>query len=194
MTDDPTQTSPIEDFTQAFEALRGETSLIRAAVEGLTAARERLPDYSVTLGQMAEALQEAADGINRIERSPAVRLSPAALTLEIIKAGTDARVEDARRLDEAREAIARSVGRIDGIVERGQAADRQFHRLIWSCSGSALAGILLWSILPGALARTLPESWHVPEWMAARTMHMGKEEAGRRLIAVADEQPKLPNR
>lgn len=194
MTHETTEPAPIDDITQAFEALRGEVSLTRRAVEGLTAARERIPDYSVTLREMAEVLKANAAGVAGIEASPAVRLSPANLVQEIIKASSDARAEDARRLDAAREAIARSVGRIDGIVERGQAADRQMRRLVWSCAGSAFAGALLWSILPGAIARSLPESWHVPEWMAARTMRMDGKNAGQRLIDVSDGARKRVDR
>ncbi len=184
---------PIEDIAAAFEGLRREVSLTRSAVEGLTAARERIPDYSVTLGKMAEALAQNAAGIGRIEASPAVRLTPAAMSQEIITASTSAREDDARRLEAAHEALVRSIGRIDGIVERGQAADRQLRRQIWSAVGGALAGVALWSVLPGALARSAPESWHVPEWMAARTMGMDTEEAGRRLIARARDETMQPD-
>jgi hypothetical protein len=183
---------PIEDIAAAFEGLRREVSLTRSAVEGLTAARERVPDYSVTLGKMAETLTESAAGIGRIEASPAVRLTPAALSQEIIKASTSARAEDARRIEAAHEALVRSIGRIDGIVERGQAAARQLRRQIWTAAAGVLAGVALWSVLPGALARSAPESWHVPEWMAARTMGMEKEAAGQRLIANAREEAKQP--
>jgi len=185
MTDDPTQTSPIEDFTQAFEAQRVEVSLIRAAVEGLTAARERIPDYSTTLGQMAEALKGAADGIDRIERSPVARLSTASQAVAIVKASVDARAEDRALLQETRDALSRSIGRIDGIVERGQAADHQWQRVIWASAGGALGGMLLMSILPGAVARSLPANWHVPEWMAARTMGMDQGAAGERMMKTA---------
>jgi hypothetical protein len=49
------------------------------------------------------------------------------------------------------------------------------------------AGILLWSILPGVLVRALPESWHAPEWMAARMMGVEPQVAGQRLIEIADK-------
>jgi hypothetical protein len=183
---------PIEDIAAAFEGLRREVSLTRSAVEGLTAARERVPDYSVTLGKMADALAQNAAGIGRIEASPAVQLTPAALSQEITKASVSAREDDARRIEAAHEALVRSIGRIDGIVERGQAADRQLRRQIWSAVGGAVAGVALWSVLPGALARSAPESWHVPEWMAARTMGMDQEAAGRRLIANARNEARQP--
>lgn len=185
MADHRPETDPTDDIAQAFEALRGEVSLTRRALEGLTAARERIPDYGVTLCQMTDALNDAAAGIARIERSPAVGLSPAALTSEILKAGAAARAEDHALLRKTRDALTRAIGQIDGIVERGQAADRQTRRLIWAGVGGALAGMLLMSILPGAVARSLPASWHVPEWMAARTIGLDQREAGERMIATS---------
>jgi hypothetical protein len=185
MTDNRTETAPTDDIIPMLEAILGEMSLNRHALEGLTAVRERIPDYSVTLGEMAKALKEAASAIDRIERSPAVRLSPAALTAEIVKAGVDTRVEDHTLLRETRDALSRSIGRIDGIIERGQAADRQWQRVIWTGAGGAFGGMLLMAVLPGAVARSLPASWHVPEWMAARTIGIDQKEAGERMIATA---------
>lgn len=189
MTDNLPEPAPADDITEAFEALRGEVSLTRRAVEGLTAARERVPDYSATLGQMAEALKQAAEGIDRIERSPAIRLSPAAMADEIRKAGNDARAEDHALLRATRDALMRSIGRVDGIVERGQAADHQLRQVIWAGVGGALGGMLLMAVLPGAVARSLPASWHVPEWMAARTIGLDQRAAGERMIATSAEEP-----
>jgi len=154
----------------AFEELRREVSLTRAAVEGLTAARERVPDYSVTLGQIADRLKATAAAADRIERAPAVSLSPDAMVSEIVKAGAAARTADARLIQDARDALSQSLGRVDGIVKRGQAADQQLKHKCWAAVGGMLVGILIWSVLPGAVARSLPASWHVPEWMAARTI------------------------
>ena len=170
MIKDPTGSTDPDSSAQAFEELRGEVSLTRRAVEGLTAARERLPDYSETLGAMSEALGAALSRLEQIARSPAIRLTPEAIAVELLKASAAARAEDARLIHEARDALSLSIGRVDGIVERGQAADQQIRKQIWSATSGALAGILIWSVLPGAVARALPTSWHVPEWMAARTL------------------------
>jgi hypothetical protein len=194
MTDNPEQIATPETIVDALEALRGEVSLNRHALERLISVREQMPDYSVTLGQMAKALKDAAGGIERIEASPGVNLSPAAFTAEIVKAGADARNEDRVLIRETRDAMSRSIGRVDGIVERGQTADRQFYRMTWIGVGGLIAGIVLWSLLPGALARTLPESWHVPEWMAARTMRMDQAAAGQRLNFVASRSAKQADR
>jgi len=50
------------------------------------------------------------------------------------------------------------------------------------------------AILPGAVARSLPERWHVPEWMAARTMGLHQREAGKRMIATAGEEAAIEDR
>ena len=114
-----------DDPAQAFEALRGEVSLLRRAVEGLASARDKVPDYSPTLGAMVETLKTATGALDRIERSPAVRLTPAALTAEIDMAGAPARDADRTATREAHAALWKAIGRVDGIVERGQAADQQ---------------------------------------------------------------------
>jgi hypothetical protein len=190
MSQDPSQVAPSDDITQAFESLRGEVSLTRAALEGLTAARERIPDYSITLGQIVQELKGTNAGVARLEASPAVKLSQSARTAEIINAGAEVRDADHVMLRETRDMLQRSIGRIDGIVERGQAADRQWRRVIWAAAGGALAGIMLMTFLPGAIARSLPASWHVPEWMAARTLRLPQRAAGVRMIVTAEKAGK----
>ena len=82
------------------------------------------------------------------------------------KGSIEARAEDHALLRETRDALTRSIGRLDGIVERGQAADYQLRRVIWAGFGGALGGMLLMAILPGAVARSLPPGWHVPSgWL-----------------------------
>lgn len=185
MTEDAPETAP-HDPSQAFEELRREVSVTSAALVGLTAAREKMPDYSVTLGQMSRSLSAAVEGIARIEQSPAVRLTPDAMAVELIKASAAVRAEDRKLLQDARDALSRSIGHVDAIVARGEAADRQWRRVIRSAGGGALAATLLMAFLPGAIARSLPTSWHVPEWIAARTMRLDQKAAGERMIITAN--------
>jgi phage-related minor tail protein len=180
---------PDTAIAAAFEELRREVSLTRAAIEGLTAARERIPDYSATLGQIAERLKATAATVDRIENAPAVSLSPDAMTAEIVKAASAARTADARLIQEARDAFSQSIGQVDSIVKRGQAVDRQWRQRVWTGAVCALAGALLWSFLPGVVARSLPTSWHVPEWMAARTMRMDRHQTAHWVV----QQPRLRN-
>ena len=176
------------DPAEAFEGLRRELSLLHRAVEGLTAARDNIPDYSETLGSMDQALNTIGARLRQIQESPAVALSPAAVAQEINKAAQTVRAEDRKALDDARDALSRSLGHLDSMVTRIRSSDKQFELLLWVGIGAFLCGILLWSVLPGAIARSLPESWHVPEWAAARTMGMEQEEAGKRLIKTAQHE------
>jgi Family of unknown function (DUF6118) len=55
--------------------------------------------------------------------------------------------------------------------------------------GGVLGGILLWSFLPGTIARAVPESWHWPERIAARMLDEASGwEAGSRLIRADNPQ------
>ena len=184
MTDQASLTAP-SDAATAFEELRREVSLARAAVEGLTAARERIPDYSETLGAMLAALRDTVDRIAQIERSPALSMSPAAMAAEISDASEAARAADQKQLHDTRDELLRAIGRIDTMVDHGRAAHHQRRLLAWTGVCAAAGAMLLMAILPGAVARSLPERWHVPEWMAARTIGLDQRKAGERMIATA---------
>jgi len=168
------------DPAQAFEAVRRELSLLHSAVAGLAAEREKIPDYSETLARIAHALGEHNKRLAAIEQSRAISLSPAELVKEIATAAQTARIEDRRMLDIARGALDQSLGRVDAMIKRGQATDRQVKRERWHAAAGLLIGMLIWAVLPGAIARSLPASWHVPERMAARTMGVQPPEGGRR--------------
>lgn len=60
---DPQQDDPEE----AFDAVRRELSLLRHALEGLTAAREKIPDYSATLAQINKSLGVHAHKLDMIQ-------------------------------------------------------------------------------------------------------------------------------
>jgi hypothetical protein len=184
MTGEP---APEIDAADAFERVRSELSLLHSAIEGLTAAREKVPDYTSTLGNMAQALRSLDSRLQTIEQSRALSLSPVKLAEEINAAAGAARAQDQKMLGEARDALNRSLGWINGMINRGQSVARRAEREFMIGVGGFVAGILLWSILPGAVVRSLPESWHAPEWMAARMMGVDQAEAGRRMIEAAEK-------
>ena len=64
----------------------------------------------------------------------------------------------------------------------GRRADQK-NRQLWFGLGGAAIGILVWSILPGLVAREIaPTSWQWPERIAARTLDLPRWEAGQRLM------------
>jgi uncharacterized small protein (DUF1192 family) len=159
-----------DDAAMAFDQLGRRISLLQAAIEGLAAERGSMPDYTDTLGDMDARLSGMVNQLTAIADRPAMKLSPAAMTDELQRLAIEARAEDKKSLSEARNALVRALGQVDGIVLRARATQDQRRRLVGAAAGGFVAGILLWSVLPGAIARSLPESWGVPRWMAERTL------------------------
>lgn len=94
-----------DDPVAAFERLRGEVSLLRHAVEGLTTARENIeiPDYEPTLERTEKILAALAQRIDPIAKSPLLSMTPNSMAAsQIATAATTARREDARLVSEAR--------------------------------------------------------------------------------------------
>jgi hypothetical protein len=174
--------------TQAFDDLRAEVALMRRGVEALSAERASAPDYAPTLQTLVDRQDAIADALRKIYATPTMKMTPAEFGAEMSKATEHLRTADRQAIVEAGAEFQRAIGRLDGIVERGQANDAQrMERVLWGAGGIVI-GILLWSALPGAVARALPASWHVPEWMASRTMDMDEKEAGQRLLMVAKQR------
>ena len=73
---------PSNDAAKAFDDLRSEISLQRTAIEGLTSAKEKLPDYSLTLRDMNARLDQIDQHIASIHDKPAMRLTPLTLAAE----------------------------------------------------------------------------------------------------------------
>jgi hypothetical protein len=130
------------------------------------------------LGALSRQLAAMTEGITRIEQAPAVKLTPSMMVQQLAKAAADSRADDKRQMDEVRAELQKAIGRMDGIVVRARSTDYQRRRELWMVLGAFLAGILLWSFLPGMVAHSLPETWHVPQWMAARTLGTGQATTG----------------
>ena len=78
--------------------------------------------------------------------------------------------------------MAARIGRqLHSHIEAGEQRRRLGHAGLIGLA----AGMTLWAILPGPIARAMPESWHWPERMAARTLAMPMWDGGQRLMAVA---------
>jgi hypothetical protein len=159
---------PEQDAGLAFEALRGEVSLLRRAVEGLTAERQAMPDYAPTLAQLDADLKKIMDWARKVSERPGLRMTPASLAEELVIAGAKVRAGDHRAMDDAATRLEAQVARIDAMVVRNRLAAEQRRHVRWFAATGLALGILLWSFLPGSIARSLPASWHVPEMLAAR--------------------------
>lgn len=201
MTNDVGAVEPVDPATAAFSRLEGEIALMRRAVENLATEKANIdiPDYSSTLGEMAQYLGTASKTLKAILAKPAMDLTPEDMAQRIDQAARYARQSDREQITAAENRYSHATRALTKIVASAVSAGAQRERLIWAGGGGLFAGCLLWAILPGAVARALPESWHLPERMAAhvaggptvweagvRIMRAGSPEAYRAITDAAE--------
>lgn len=176
---------------QAFDALRAEVSAMHRAVERLTADRAgdgQAPDYSETLGVIAANVTATARAVDALAKSPALSLPPAEIGRQITAAGFDARREDHRLFAAARQGMEEVAARLGRHLQSDIAAAEQRRRLWQVGLAGIVAGMVLWAVLAGPIARIMPASWLVPERMAARSLRMPMWEGGQWLMRAGNPQ------
>ena len=187
------------DPAEAFDRLRAviegqdrELALLRRAVEGLAAERAAIdvPDYTETLGHLQQGVDRTTGRLDHIGKmltaAPVMAMTPEQMAQRIAAAGNAARREDQAALAKAGEDKARVMAELRAIAGSAWTRADQKNRQLWFGLGGAAIGILVWSILPGLVAREIaPASWQWPERIAARTLDLPKWEAGQRLMRAA---------
>ncbi|MEE1877535.1 DUF6118 family protein [Altererythrobacter litoralis] len=182
---EPEAVQESDPATEAFARLEGEMAMVRHTVQNM--ARERadivIPDYTATLGQMADQLAHVSKRLTAIGSKPAIELTPEDIAVQIKRASLDMLRDASDLFRQGRKDLDFATAQLTAIVGRVRTEAEQ-KRQTWRFAGIGLAaGMLLWSILPGTIARAMPESWHWPEWMARKAV--GEPtivEAGIRLI------------
>lgn len=178
-----------DEAAQAFEELRAEVTLMRRAIERLTAERIDLPeppDYSETLGVISNNLTATAQRVDALVKSPTLKLTPEALGHQIASAANTARAEDHRALAATRQGLEDTTRQLRSYMASQRMAFDQ-NRWIWvTALISLVAGMAIWAVFAGIIARSVPASWQWPERMAARSLDMEMWPAGQDLMASAD--------
>lgn len=185
----PDAIEEVDPATEAFARLEGEMAMVRHTVQNM--ARERsdivIPDYTATLCQMTDQLAQVSKTLTAIGNKPAIELTPGDIAAQIKRASLDMLRDASDLFRHGRKDLDLATGRLAAIVGRVRTEDEQ-KRQTWRFAVLGLAaGILLWSILPGTIARAMPESWHWPEWMAERALgDSSRWNAGSRMMQSAD--------
>lgn len=144
MTQKPARTAQQPaDAATAFEDLRREISLQRTAIEGLTSAKDKLPDYSPTLRDMETRLGQLEKHVEGINERPAMQLTPLTIATEMHEGLITYRTDDRKILVEACDALARSLGRVEGMIKQKRSNDEQDWWVTWAATGGLLCGMLL---------------------------------------------------
>jgi hypothetical protein len=182
---EPPTVEEADPATEAFARLEGEMAMVRHTVQNM--ARERadivIPDYTATLGQMADQLAKVSKTLSTIGHKPAIELTPEDIAVQIKRASLDMLRDASDLFRHGRKEFDSATEQLNAMVGRVRAEAEQT-RQTWRFAGMGLAvGMLLWSILPGTIARAMPESWQWPERIARKAV--GEPtilEAGIRLI------------
>lgn len=163
------QESRTETAAEAFTRLDGRIALMTRAVEQMSAERATLeiPDYDPTLRKTNAHLADIDTRLEAIEGSPALDMTPEDMGARIAAAGQKARDADRATIEQARQDQASSIQALRQIIGNARTQRGQRQHLLWGIGGGILAGCLLWSFLPGVIARAMPDSWHWPERRAA---------------------------
>lgn len=181
-----TPNEPESNAATAFGEVRAEISLLRRAVERLTDERTAQPDYAPSLEAIAKRLEDVCVWAKRVSERPALGLTPATLARQIAEAGESARTRDKEMLDRAARRMDDAGSRIDAIIARSRSAAEQDRELNRNRIAFGVAGMVLCAILPGAVARSLPVSWAVPERIAARMLGTDMWHAGQTMMFKAN--------
>ncbi|MGI8553585.1 MAG: DUF6118 family protein [Dehalococcoidia bacterium] len=177
----------VDGAERAFEALREEVAAQRRALERLAATLaqgrspdEPAPDYSPTLGAMAQELRAVGARLDGIEAQPALRLTPSEITQQVV-AGVR------RASEEAAQGRAQAGAHLNGAV-------REMRTLIGSANSQLAQRRREWiAVAIGAvlgLALWYPLVWLTPfgggHWLAASLIGGGEWHAGATLMQEAD--------
>lgn len=175
---------------EAFARLEGELALMRRAVQHLAAERADIviPDYGATLTEMTKRLEEMAENLDCIEEHPAMQVTPDSFGRRIEAAAEAARRGDQTRINNAYNELRQATQDMRGATSHARNSADQRRTVFQAVGGGLLGGILLWSFLPGTIARAVPENWHWPEAMAARTLDLPIGAAGVRMMESVNPQ------
>jgi len=180
--------APVDPAVVAFDALRREVALLHAAVAGLAAERASAPDYSETLGEIAQGVRVAVARVGKLASSPALVLTPAEIARQVTMAGDETRRQDRAALHQAQEMLQRAAGDLGGWIDTARLASVQNWRLLQAAMAGLVGGAVLGVSFPIIVTQAAPEQWAWPEKRAAWVLHRDMWPAGERLLSVADPQ------
>lgn len=183
--DPPAPDATGDPAAEAFARLEGEMALMRRAVQHLAAERADIviPDYGTTLTDMAKRMGAISESLKGMARHPAMQMTPDSIGNRIAAAAESARRTDQDRISQARDDLHHAAQAMRSVTAHTCTAAEQRQQLYQVAGVALLAGILIWSFLPGTIARAMPESWHWPERMATRMLgESTRWDAGARLM------------
>jgi hypothetical protein len=167
---------------QAFEDLRREVAFMRKVIERMADDQRAVPDYSETLGTMADSLTTASKSLGWLTQRPIVKTTAEQMAHEISKAGNQARATDQRTIADAATALNDTNRDLSAWIAIARKADEQDREVLRFSAIAAGAGALIAIMLMIACFRLFPEQG------AAWLLGADRWNARQHLMASVDSQ------
>lgn len=147
MDDQVTPASAQSSAARAFEELRGEVSLLRRAIEGLTAERRDQPDHGPTLEALATSNEQIRDWAKKVSERPALRLTPERISEQIEAAASQFRQLDRQELRAEHTRLADAIAKVEAIARQARTTGEQVRWTKIVGGLCFLGGFILWPLL-----------------------------------------------
>ncbi len=132
---------------RAFDDLRGEVSLLRRAIEGLTAERRDQPDYGPTLEALATSIEKLGAWARKVSGLPALQLTPQEIGEQIEAAASRFRQIDRQELGAEHARLVDAIAKVEAIARRARTTSEQVRREKIVGGVCFLGGSMFWTIL-----------------------------------------------
>ena len=151
-----------EDPAVAFEQMSRKLAGSAAAIDGFAVRQQELHarDYGPDLARILDRQEGARSAIDDLGKRPAMTLTLDTIASQIKAAGEAVRSDDHKMWRDACREQRQAADELKAIVISVRDA-RVWRWWIGAAAASAfLIGILACAILPGAVDRSVPASWH----------------------------------
>lgn len=176
------------DPVAAFERMRRTLAGQTAAIEGFAARQQELHarDYGPDLAKIHDRMEAFRGAILKLNDRPAMALTPETIASQIEAAGSQGRAHDHQAWTEACREQRQAARDLKAVAASALTAHAQRQWIGGAAVGAFLLGVILCAIVPGAVDRSVPASWHWPERRAAHVMRMDEWSAGERLMQLSN--------
>ena len=143
---------------RAFIRLEARVAEVVRTLEEMAARETLIPDYSATLAGLIKRLQTAIKGNQAaLKHIAAADAAASARTLAVVREEVAAQWKPVLR-------------DLSFVTRQSRDHNDQRQQVRRVGIGAATVSVLIMATVPGAIARSLPRSWSLPQWMAARVL------------------------
>jgi hypothetical protein len=183
-------TKPVQAAPQTRDAQIGKAveRYARTVADMDRMSSQNLPalEYTQDLAKIHDRQDVVRENILKLAKRPAMALTPEMIASQISEAGAKARDADHQALNAAQQNLRQAISSIGSGVASAMTARDQERWIVGAAGIAIVVGFILGAVIPTAIDRAMPESWHWPEQRAADALQLDGWHAGLRMLQVSD--------